>query len=241
VIETSGRGLVKPLGAVAAGARGAEPALVRIGVAVAAFLMRKRLEERDRLSGGVERKVQPGGLMTYGAGDVRVLPRERVRGHRVIEIARRLPLARVVAAGAVRAKGSAMNILVARPALALEADPRGPLFRAVRAEARRPGDLELRLMAIPALKGGVLALQRPAGAGMIELHGRASLPSDQVEVRAGVIGMAGGARTKTGLAVKPAMGVSKPGDLRVALEALPLHRDVGDAMARNAVKSPFHR
>ena len=184
---------------VAALARAAELAAVRILVARGAA---------RELEAGVA-----GGLTVAGlAGDGRVLAEERKGRLRVVEAGRRrlegLPGVGGVAASAARAELALVRVGVARGAgrgLAEEGDrsARRPLVVAARAGRLR-----------------VLALERPAGGGVVDLFGGAARPADEARLLAEVLDVAAGARLSVEGRVQPLAAGDPRRERLVAAQAL---------------------
>lgn len=223
MVEGSLVDLAEPLHRVAGGTGRAETALVRIPMAGATVLVRKRSVERKGLPPVVAGELEVRSLMALLAADLGVLPAEREARLRVIESDGGLPASLPMAPEAVLAQGAPVAVLVTEEACRLQADPVGlPVGPPPELQGGRDPELGLVAGAAPSL--GVLPSKRPAASSVVESLGTTLLPLDELEVTASVVGMAGGTVPSTLPAVQPAIPRHEPGDLPVAAQARLVHR-----------------
>jgi hypothetical protein len=179
--------------------------------------------------------------MTFRTRQVGVLAREGVRATSVIEFRRVLPTADIVTARALTLEASAMHVRMTARAAPLESNPARTC--SPRRQGRDRRDAKLRLMAGGALGVRVTLLERVGSAAlMIEALRRSPWPLNELEVSAGVIGVAGRAvAAPIAAGVKATSLLAQPGNLAVTIEA-PSRRRLGAAtMALRATQIAVER
>jgi len=179
-------------GGVTRVARRAEAAGVGVLVAVRALPVRYRAVQRDFVAVFVHGCNATGHVVALFALDVEVTPCQWISGSVMFESNRRRPALVVVAGQAVRVQRPRVSIDVARKAIRLESEPARPIPAGL--EHRRDGAVaQVGSMTGFAAQLRVLASQRPADVAVIEIGGRAVVPTNEIEIVSDVIGMTGGA------------------------------------------------
>ena len=209
-----------------------ERAVVRIGVAIAAF--RKRHAGESRLAARRRRRV------AFLACDLRVKAREREFRLRMVELGRRFPVVEIVALEAVLAELSFVRILVARPALLRQPEERP--VQILHLNERPRGALDVSGgVALVTSDGRVLPLQRVARLAVVEFLER-RIPVDQREVFAVMFGVALRAVVLVGIVrVQAAARSELRGDFLMAFLALQERGTFSDRVAAGALRRAAER
>src|SRR5512147_2657857 len=112
-----------------------------------------------------------------------------------------------------------MGIFVAGRAVAVEAEP-APGAATAHGQRRGGRAPVPRRVAVGALGGGMAAVERPAGATVIEVRGISLGPGDQLEFPSGMIRVARRARRTAFSAVQAQPAAREPGHVLVTRETL---------------------